>query len=173
MGQSQNTHSRDISNGLLVYATDQTGVKVCNQGDIVCWKSTLNGSKGGVEQVALPADMSTYAGIATQNSILTSLNDVLYTVMVAFKNVFLLKTVAGDTLKHGDAVYLYDSGGTITDAQTITNTQPSDATVVVGYVVLPQEQIMNGVLSITGGTGTTAPIAIGPVQFPVAGKLLA
>jgi hypothetical protein len=160
MAQSQNTHNKDIFDGTLVFATDQSGVHGVNQGDIAVFDSTLNSSKGGVRAV-VPAtgqgEMAHYVGIATQNSVLNSLNDVLLTVVIAFKNVFNLKTTASDVYTHLLPVYWNETA----DAQTVTVSTNSGArTIPVGYVVIPQEYLMNGNLSITGAAGILIPVAI-------------
>ncbi len=160
MAQSYNTHDKDIFDGHLIYATDQSGVKVANQGDIVMFDATLNGGLGGVRAV-VPAtgqgEMATYIGIAGQNSILNSLNDVLLTIDVNFKNVFKMKTTAADVYKHLTPVYWNETA----DAQTVIVSSNTGArTVKVGYVILPNEFLMNGTLSITGAAGITVPVAI-------------
>jgi hypothetical protein len=160
VAQSQNTHNKDIYDGTLIFATDQSGVSGVNQGDITVFDSTLNSSKGGARAV-VPAtgqsEMAHYIGISRQNSVLNSLNDVLLTVDVAFKNVYNLKTTAGETYLHLQPVYWNETA----DAQTITNNTNSGArTVVVGYIILPQEFVMNGTLSIVGAAGILIPVAI-------------
>lgn len=161
---SANTHNKNIHDGDLLYPTDRSGVKVVNQGDIVMFDSTLNSANGGIRSALIQADMATYAGVALQNSQLNSLGDVLTTIMVAFKNVFMFKTTAAETYKHGDKVFLNET----LDSQTIVKSTNTGArTVAVGFVVLPNENIMAGVLTITGATGTSIPVAV-TANFPVA-----
>jgi hypothetical protein len=162
---AQNTHNKDIDDGTLIYAPDQTGTNVVNQGDIVVFDATLNGAAGGARTAASQADLAKYIGVATQNSILNSLNDILLTLEVAFKNVFNFKTTAGDVYTHLAPVYFNETA----DAQTVTVSTNSGArTVKIGYVVLPNEFIMNGTLSVTGAAGVTIPIAI-VATYPVVG----
>lgn len=175
MAQSQNTHNKDIFDGTLVCATDQTGVKVVNQGDVVTFDKTLNSSQGGVRTITAQADMASggnvgFLGVAMANSILNSLNDVLLTIEVGFKNVFNFKTTSGETYYHLTKVY---SAVDVADAQTVTtSTNSGGRTVPVGYVVLPNEYIMNGVLSVTGAAGVLIPVAITP-NIPAAYGVLA
>lgn len=165
MAQSQNTHNRDIFDGVLLYAPDQSGTNVVNQGDIVMFDSSLNSSKGGVRSVASQADMAEYIGCALENSILNSLNDVLLTLNVGFKNIYNFKTTAGETYTHLQKVFFNETA----DAQTITNGTNSGArTVAVGYIVLPQELIMNGNLSVLGAAGVSIPVAV-VATYPVVG----
>ncbi|MGH7745427.1 MAG: hypothetical protein ACREQ5_11635 [Candidatus Dormibacteria bacterium] len=159
---SANTHSQDIYLGTLVYATDATGVKPVNQGDIAVWDATLNGGNGAVRAAAAQADMAAYAGAATQSSFLNSLKEIEPTVAVAFKNVYMFKTTAAEVYKTGTKVFFLETA----DAQTITSSTNAGArTVAVGYVVLPNESLVAG--SVTGAAGVSVPVAV-TANFPVA-----
>jgi DNA-binding XRE family transcriptional regulator len=166
MAQSQNTHIRDIYDGTLVYAPDLTGTDVVNQGDIVVFDATLNGGLGGVRSAVAQADLAKYIGVATQNSVINSLNDKQTTIIVAFKNVFIFNTTAGDVYTHLAPVYFNE---TATGAQTVTvGTNSGARSVKVGYVVLPQELVMNGTLSITGAAGVVVQVAVA-ATYPIVG----
>jgi hypothetical protein len=166
MAQSQNTHSKDLFDGDALYATDQTGVSGVNQGDITVFDASLNSGAGGARAV-VPAtgqtEMAHYIGCSRQNSVLNSLNDLLLTVVVAFKNVYKFKTTAAETYHHLDAVYWNETA----DSQTIVKATNSGArTIIVGYVILPDELLLNGTLSITGAAGVNIPVAV-VAHFPV------
>lgn len=159
---AQNSHNKDIFLGDIIYPT--SSVNVVNQGDIVMNDATLNSGNGGLRAVATQADMATFAGIAKQSSVLNSLGDLLPTVAVAFKNIFNLKTTAADVYKHGSKVFFNETA----DAQTVTvSTNAGARTVAVGYVVLPNENLLAGNLTVTGASGVTIPVAI-LANFPAA-----
>lgn len=165
MAQNQNTHAIDLHDGTIIHAPDQTGAHVCNQGNLGVFDTTLNSGLGGTRDVVTQADLAKFVGVALQNSILNSLNDVELTVEYAFKNVFKFKTTAGDVYTHLAPVYYNE---TAADANTVTVSTNSGArTVIVGYVVLSGENIMNGILSVTGATNVQIQVAV-RANYPVA-----
>lgn len=172
MAQFQNPANKDIFDGSLIYATDSSGVNVVNQGDVVVFDPALNSGNGGIRSAAVQADLvlagGGYAGVALQQSFVQSLGDKLATIEVAFKNVLNFNTTAAEVYKHGQPVYFNETGVAGGIYNQVTNSTNAGArTVKVGYVILPNEQIMSGNLTVTGASGTTISVAI-VATFPAA-----
>lgn len=155
----------EIADGHIICPPDLSGVKPITQGQVACWDTSLNSGNGGVRPATVQADLANYVGVAEQNSVLNSLNEQLPTVRIGVKNVYLFNTTAAETYKHGTKVYFNE---TASDEMTITtNTNTGARTVAVGYVLLHNQDILAGNLSVTGAAGVQVPVAIVP-NWPVA-----
>jgi hypothetical protein len=161
-----NTFCYKIDDGKLTFVPDLSGAAPIKQGQIAVFDATLNGALGGIRPVVTQADMAKYAGIADQNSILTSLNEKLPTVVCGFQNVYFMPTTAADVYTYGQKVFYNE---VVADGQTITNgTNAGARTVPVGYIILPNESMMGGILSITGAAGLSIMVAVSG-NYPVFG----
>jgi len=153
---SQNNQIHNESTPLY-YPVLTTGASDINQGDLVYYDSSAH----VVKPVDTDGHAATYAGVALQQSKLNVYGTAGYPqggIQVATRGIFKFKTTAGDTLNHGDAVYIG------ADAQTVTNTA-GGSTAILGYVWLRPQQS-----AVTGAVGTNIEVLITP-KFPVAGGL--
>ena len=166
MPQFQNPANKDIFDGTMIYATDSTGVQIVNQGDIVVFDASLNAGNGGIRSAVVQADLvlagGGYAGIAMQQSFVQSLGDKLSTIEIGFKCVWNFVSTPGETYKHGMPVFFNETGvgGLGINNQVTNSTNTGARTIKVGYVILPNEQLMSGNLTVLGATGTTISVAV-------------
>jgi hypothetical protein len=134
-----------------------------NQGDMVCWDSSLNSSNGGLRVVAAQADMATYMGVAMQQSPFASLGDVFNTIEVRRGGAVRFNTTAAETYKMFTKVFFSET----VDAQTIVASTNSGArTVACGYIILPQQLTMSGATTLVGAAGVQVQVWLTPA-FPV------
>lgn len=144
-----------VGNNPLSYPVLTDGTYDINQGDQVYWDS----SGHVVKPVDTNGHAATFAGVAAQSSYMNPYGTKIYpqgSIEVWTKGKYTFKTTVGDTLNHGDPVYLG------ADAQTVTNQDPGGGN-VIGYVWLPL-----GGTAVTGATGTNIDVVI-KALFPFAG----
>lgn len=153
---SQNNQIHNESTPLY-YPVLTDGTYDVNQGDAVWFDSSVH----AVKPVDSDAHAAYFAGVALQQSKLNVYGTAQYPqagIQVATRGVFKFKTTAGDTLNHGDAVYIG------ADAQTVTNTA-GGKTSKIGYVWLRPGQS-----AVSGASGTNIEVLITPL-FPITGGL--
>jgi hypothetical protein len=133
-----------------------------NQGDIVCWDTTLNSGAGGLRTVAVQADMAKYVGVAAQQTPIASLGDSLLSLEIWQSVIVKLKGTSGETYYHFQEVYWNET----VDVQTISNSTNSNArTNPVGWVIIPQDLCMNGIYSVLAGAATDVEVWLNP-KYP-------
>jgi len=155
---SQNNQVFDKSSPLW-YPVLTDGTYDINQGDVVYWDSSAH----VVKPVDSDAHAAYVAGVALQQSSSKVYGTTVYPtggIQVATQGVFKFKTITGDTINHGDALYFS------TDAQTVTNTA-GGMSYPFAYAVLKPGQS-----AIAGATGGSVLVeALLYVRFPFAGGL--
>jgi len=174
--QTTNNFSHQIHDGKLLYVPDLTGTVPIFQGQIAVFDATLNGGNGGIRPAASQADMTTFVGIAEQNSILNSLGDQLPTVRVGFKNIYFMNTTAAEVYKFGTVVFFNEAVPQVVGilpantpyGQVTASTNAGARTHAVGYVILPNQTMLAGITSVTGAVNVQIPVAV-VAQFPVPG----
>jgi hypothetical protein len=138
-----------------------------NQGDLVCWDTTITtggGTNGGLRVVAAQSDMAKYMGVSEQQSPFASLGDQFYSIGIRRGGIVRLHTTASETYKMFQEVYWNETA----DVQTITNgTNTGGRTVPVGYIIIPQALVMNGVTTVVGAAGVDVQVWLTP-NYPVA-----
>jgi predicted RecA/RadA family phage recombinase len=155
---SQNNQVFDKSSPLW-YPVLTDGTYDINQGDLLWYDASVH----VVKPLDSDAHAAYFAGVALQQSNTTVYGTKTYPtggVEVATQGIFKFKTITGDTLNHGDAVYFS------TDGQTVTNTA-GGMTHPIGYVWLKPGQ--SAVSGATGGS-VLIEVMIAPV-FPIVGGL--
>ena len=146
--------------GIPIVAT-----QAINQGDIVCWDTSLNSGNGGLRTVTSQADMATYMGTADAQNPISSLNMNQNSLKIRRGGVVKMHTSAGETYKMFTVVYYNETA----DAQTITSSTATGArTVPVGYIILPQEQVDSfATFTLAGAAGVDVQVWLTP-HYPVA-----
>lgn len=161
--QSRNTNVKETYDHVLNGIPIVLGQAI-NQGDIVMWDTSLSSGNGGMRVAATQGDMATYLGAAMQMSPVASLGDQVNNLGIGRGGIFRFHTTSGETYKMFTKVFLNET----IDAQTIVaSTNTGARTVPVGYIILPQQQVMSGVLTLTGAAGVDVQVWITP-NFPVA-----
>jgi hypothetical protein len=158
---SRNTNVKETYDHSLAGVPIVLGQAI-NQGDVVMWDTTLNSGNGGLRVAASQADMATYMGVAGQQSPIASLGDQINNLQIFIGGVFRFHTTAAEVYKMFTKVFLSETA----DAQTII-ANATGRTIAVGYVIIPQELVMKGVLTITGAAGIDVQVWLTP-NFPVA-----
>ena len=137
---------------------------VINQGDLVMWDATLNAGNGAARTPVTQADMATFLGFAAQQSPVASIGDS-YTYLEIFRGgIVRAKTTAAEVYKHFTKVFFNET----LDVQTIVaSTNTGARTVAVGYALMADQDMMNGITTKTGAAGVDIDVWITP-NFPVA-----
>jgi hypothetical protein len=157
-----NTHISDVYDGQIAGLAIGSTADF-NQGDMLIWDTTLNSGNGGLRVPTTQADIDYYVGIAAQTNPVTSLNDIINNSNVWKSGKFYMKTTSGETYKAFQPVYFNENA----DAQTITNSTATGArTKPIGFICIPQDLVVAGVLTVLGAAGVSIPVLIVP-QYPV------
>lgn len=144
---SRNPCAVDTFDGDIAGIPIAAGASI-NQGDFVVWDPAANSGNGGIRTPAVAGDMSLanggFIGIAGQQNPIASLGDPLNTLQLFFRGMYRMKTTAAEVYKMFTPVYFNDA----VDVQTITSVIGTRT--AVGRIIIPQQQTMQGVQSVTG-----------------------
>ena len=161
--KSSNINILETYDGVLTGVPIVPG-SVINAGDIIIWDPALNAGNGGARTPAVQADITLasggFLGTSRQQSPIASLGDYINNIDYTKQGAVRLHTTPGETYKMFTPVYWNDA----IDVQTIT-TVVGARTQIIGYIHLPQQSAMQGVLSVTGAAGVDVQVLLQP-RFP-------
>ncbi len=160
--KSSNVNIIETYDGVLTAVPIVPG-SVINSGDIIIWDPALLSGNGGARTPTVQADIALanggFLGTSRQQSPVASLGDYLNNIDYTKQGAVRLHSTAAETYKMFTPVYWNEA----VDVQTVTNV--STARTLIGYIRLPQQSVMQGVLSITGAANVDLQVLLQP-KFP-------
>ena len=160
--KSSNTNVKETYDGVFAGIPIVPG-SVINEGDIVIFDPALNAGNGGVRTPTVAADISLagggFMGTSRQQSPIASLGDFILTIDITKQGVVRMHTTAAETYKMFTPVFWNDA----IDVQTITTV--ATGRVQIGWALIPQQNVMNGVLTVTGAANVDIQVILKPT-FP-------